>query len=102
MKVLTQLFLLLVLVSGCNPEVPSNVVSPPTSEERQDFGYFLSWSPDDKLLSVTTNSGLYVYNTDMLKQVAAFPGLGGSTVAFSNEYMSAIDHDGMSVWGRKD
>jgi WD40 repeat protein len=102
MKVLTQLFLLLLIASACNPVAPANVVSPPTSEERQDFGYFLSWSPDDKLLSVTTNTGLYVYDTNTFTQVAAFPNLGGATADFSNEYLSAIHHDGMYVWDRKD
>jgi WD40 repeat protein len=100
MKLLTRLFLLALIVSACTPALQSDVVTTP--EERQDFGYFLRWSPDDKLLSVTANSGLYVYDTDTLEQVAAFPGLGGSTVAFSNEYMSAINHGGLYAWDRKD
>ncbi len=102
MKVLARLFLFVLIVSACNPIPAANVVSPPTVEERQDFGYFLSWSPGDQLLSVTANTGLYVYDANTLKQVAAFPGLGGATVALSNEYMSAINHDGMYVWDRKD
>jgi WD40 repeat protein len=102
MKVLTRLFLFVQVISACNPLAAANVVSPPTAEERQDFGYFLSWSPDNKLLSVTANTGLYVYDANTLQQVAAFPGLGGTTVAISNETISAIDHDGMYVWDRKD
>jgi WD40 repeat protein len=34
--------------------------------------------------------------------LASFPGLGGSTVTFANEYMSAINGDGMYVWSLED
>lgn len=104
MKFLTQLFLFVLVISACNPVAQSSVDVPsaPAIEERQDFGYFLAWSPDDRLLSVTTNTGLYVYDTNTFEQVAAFPDLRGSTVTISNEYMSAINHDGMYVWDRKD
>jgi WD40 repeat protein len=102
MKVLTQLFLLLLIASACTPLAQSSAVPIPTLEERQDFGYVLSWSADDKLLSVTTNTGLYVYDTNTLKQVAAFPDLSGSTAEFSSEYMTAINQAGMHVWDRKD
>jgi WD40 repeat protein len=102
MKVLFQLFLILLIISACNPEEPASVVSPDRPEERQDFGYYLAWSPDDKLLSVTTNTGLYVYDTSNFKQVAALPGMSASTIDFSNEYMAAINHDGLYVWDRKD
>ena len=104
MKVLAQLFLFLLIVSGCNPAVQPKAESSslPATENRQDFGYSLAWSPDDKLLSVTTNTGLYVYDTSTLKQVAAFPDLSGVTVDLSNEFMAAIDNDGLYVWDRRD
>ncbi len=104
MKHLTRLFLFLLIVSACSPAAQSNMAAStqPAIEERQDFGYFLAWSPDDELLSVTTNTGLYVYDTDTFEQVAAFPDLSGSTVELSDQYMAAIDQDGMVVWDRKD
>lgn len=104
MKFLTQLFLFVLVISACNPVARSSVDVPPAPaiEERQDFGYFLAWSSDDRLLSVTTNTALYVYDTNTFEQVAAFPDLSGSTVDLSNKYMSAIDHDGMYVQDRKD
>lgn len=101
MKHLTRLFLFVLLVSACNPIAPTNVVSPPTPEERQDFGSSLRWSPDDRLLAITTNTGLYIYDTHSFQQVAAFPGLIGATVDFSSEYMSAFGQEGVSVWDRK-
>jgi WD40 repeat protein len=104
MKVPAQLFLFMLIISACTPVAQSNVDASfaPAIEERQDFGYFLAWSPDDRLLSVTTNTGLYLYDTGTFEQVAAFPGISGSTVDLSNEYISAINHDGMYLWDRKD
>jgi WD40 repeat protein len=54
------------------------------------------------LLAVTTQTGLYVYDTQTFKQAAALTGFSGSTVAFSKDYMAAINGDGLYVWGLKD
>ncbi|HLO31667.1 MAG TPA: hypothetical protein VK249_21115 [Anaerolineales bacterium] len=103
MKFLKKLFLLILILSACAPVTPY-AQTPPTGvlQEYQDFGYELSWSPDDQLLSVTTNTGLYVYDARSFKQLAAFAGLGGSISIFSGEYLAAFNHDGVFVWNRKD
>lgn len=92
MKPLISLFLLVLVLSAC--------ASP--SQSQQDFGNFLSWSPDDQLLAVAANTGIYVYDTSTLEQVADFPGVAGSTVVFSEEYMSAINGGSLSVWKLED
>src|SRR5215211_7659196 len=104
MNSLPRLFLFVLFLSACGPVTPISTDVLPTSvpQEYQDFSYYLSWSPDNKLLSVTTNTGLYVYDAQTFKQLAAFSGLSGSTVAFANGYMSAIDGDAMYVWNLKD
>lgn len=89
--------LLVLLISACAP-VPSS----PTQVEYQDFGSFLRWSPDDNLLAVTANTGLYVYDTATLKQVANFPDMAGSIAAFSDRYLAAINQQGLYVWALKD
>lgn len=103
MKFLAVLFLLGLLASACAPATSvKDILSTVVPQGYQDFGYSLTWSPDDELLAVTTQTGLYVYDTLTFKQVAAFPGLSGSTVAFSDDYMSAINGDGLYVWNLKD
>lgn len=103
MRFITKLSLLVVIISGCAPIVSRQDILPaPIPQEYQDFGYYLAWSPDDKLLAVTTNTGLYVYDAHTFEQLASFPGLSGSTVTFASEYMSAINSDGMYVWSLKD
>jgi hypothetical protein len=63
MRFITKLFLLVVIISACAPIISKQGVLPaPIPKEYQDFGYYLTWSPDDQLLSVTTNTGLYVYD----------------------------------------
>ena len=103
MKFSIILFLLVSLVSACAPVTPGKDILPTSvPQEYQDFAYYLTWSPDDKLLSVTATTGLYVYDTSTFKQLVAFSDLGGSTVTFSSKYMTAINHGGMYVWSRKD
>ncbi|RPJ23861.1 MAG: hypothetical protein EHM33_19690, partial [Chloroflexi bacterium] len=99
MKPFIRITILVLLISSCTPSL-SNV--PPTQIEYQDFGYYLTWSPDDKLLSVTANTGLYVYDATTFKQVAAFAEFSGSTVAFAGEYMAAINGNSVQVWNLKD
>src|SRR5689334_19230963 len=96
MKSLLRISLLVLIISACAPEVTK------TQTELQDFGYELSWSPGDTVLAVTTQTGLYVYDTHTFKQVAAMPGFSGSTATFSKDYMAAINGDGLYVWGLKD
>jgi WD40 repeat protein len=96
MKFSTMLFLLALTVLACAPGGTVNL----DLQEYQDFGYSLAWSPDDELLAVTANTGLYGYDTHTFKQVAAFAGLGGSTATFARNYMAAIDGDGLYVWDR--
>src|SRR3990172_5055797 len=99
MKPFIQIVTLVLLISSCTPAL-TNV--PPTQVEYQDFGYNLTWSPDDKLLSVTTNTGLYVYDTTTFKQVAAFAVLGSSGVAFADGYMAVVNGNSMHVWALKE
>ena len=105
MKFSATLFLLALTVSACAPggTVNANDVLPSLGlQQYQDFGYYLAWSPEDELLAVTANTGLYVYDTDTFAQLAAFSGLSGSTVTFAKDYMAAINGDGVYVWNRKD
>lgn len=99
MKPFIRISILVLFISACAPSF-SNV--PPTQTEYQDFGYSLTWSPDDRLLSVTTNTGLYVYDTGTRKQVAAFTVPGGSSVAFADKYMAAINGSSLYVWDLTD
>ena len=104
MKFSAILSLFALTVSACVPggAVNTDMSSSPVPQEYQDFGYSLAWSPDDELIAVTANTGLYVYNTHTFEQLAAFSGLSGSTVDFSSNYMTAINSAGMYVWDRKD
>lgn len=98
MKLLTKLSVFVLILSACAP------LSLPTSDsnDRQDSAYYLTWSPDDQLLAVTTFTGLYVYDTNTFEQMATFAGLSGSVVTFSKEYMAAINGNILRVWGLKD
>src|SRR5690349_18651050 len=104
MKFSAILSLFALTVSACVPggAVNTDMSSSPIPQEYQDFGYSLAWSPDDELIAVTANTGLYVYNTHTFEQLTAFSGLSGSTVDFSSNYMTAINSAGMYVWDRKD
>ena len=104
MKTLTNLFTLALMISACAPATPigTDTLPTPVPQEYQDFGYYLSWSPDDQLLAVTTNTGLYVYDTNTFNQLEAFSGFSGSTVVFSSKFMAAINGNGVYVWSRKD
>lgn len=101
MKFLPSLLLFILILSACGPVTP---VSPPTStpQEYQDFAYQMVWSPDDSMIALTTNTGLYVYDTKTYKQLAAFDGLGGATALFSKTYLAAVIHEKVFVWKLKD
>jgi len=104
MKLLIKLCILALVLSACNQAVPIATPTLPTSvsQEYQDFSYEMVWSPDDAMIALTTATGLYIYDTKTYKQLAAFDDLAGSTVAFSDQYLSAINHDGVFVWSLKD
>lgn len=97
-----HIFIIVLAIPSCTVRAPLPVTESSPQAEYQDFGYELAWSPDNQLLSVTTNTGLYVYDTNTLKQLAAFDGLGGSITAFSKEYLAAINGNGLYIWDLKD
>ena len=104
MKHLTKLTLLFVILSACTPlasPTPEAALTPGIYKY-QDFAYYMTWSSDDTLIALTTLTGLYVYDTNTQKQLAAFDKLSGSNVAFGKEYMAAINGDGLFVWNLKE
>jgi len=104
-KILLKSFLLFVfLISACGPLVsatPQSALTPGTYKY-QDFAYYMTFSPDDTLLAVTTLTGLYVYNVKTHEQLAGFEKPSGSTITISKKYMAAITNDGLFVWDLKD
>ena len=104
MKLLIKLPILALVLSACTQPVPVAAPTLPASvsQKYQDFSYEMVWSPDDAMIALTTATGLYIYDTKTYKQLAAFDDLAGSTFAFSDEYLSAINHDGVFVWSLKD
>jgi WD40 repeat protein len=101
MKILSILFLFALILSACGPVTP---VSLPTStpQEYQDFAYQIVWSPNDSMIALTTQTGLYVYDTITYRQLAAFDGLGGATAVFSKSYLAAVIHEKLFVWKLED
>lgn len=104
MKFLLSLCLLVLLISACSPatEPATPTIAEATLPEFQDFSYRMIWSSDDRLIALTTNTGLYVYETSAYKQVAAFDGLGGSTAVFGTNTLAAVNSKGIFVWSLAD
>jgi len=104
MKIPAALSLFALLLSACGPVTPSdaNILPAPVPQEVQDFSYQMVWSPDDSMIALTTNTGLYIYDTTTFRQLAAFTGFSGSTVAFASEYLIAINSRGLYVWKLKE
>lgn len=104
MKFLAKLSLFVLILSACAPLSSPKPESLLTfdSNDHQDSAYYLTWSPDAKLLAVTTFTGVYVYDTNTFEQMAIFAELSGSVVTFSKEYMAAINGNTIRVWGLKD
>jgi WD40 repeat protein len=96
MRLLIQISMLVLIISACAPEATK------TYTTHQDFGYELNWSPNNTLLAVTTETGLYIYDIHTFKQVKSFSGFSGSAVVFSKDYLAAINGDGLYVWSLKD
>jgi WD40 repeat protein len=101
MKFLPRLLLFILILSACGPVTPVGL-PPSIPREYQDFSYQMVWSPDDTMIALTTNTGLYVYDTKTYKQLAAFDGLGGATAVFSKTYLAAVIHEKLFVWKLKD
>lgn len=105
MRILAKLFFPLVLIlSACGPVTPVHidVLPTPVPQEYQDFSYQMVWAPDDSMIALTTNTGLYVYDTKTYKQLAAFDELAGATAVFSSQYLAAVNHQKLFVWNLKD
>lgn len=101
MKLLPSLLLFALILSACGPVTPVRL-STLTPREYQDFAYQMVWSPDDSMIALTANTGLYVYDTNTYKQMAAFDGLGGATAVFSKTYLTAVVGEKVFVWRLKD
>jgi WD40 repeat protein len=99
MKKFAILSLFALLLSACGPLVPvTPEVSPePSVNEYQDFAYDIVWSQDDSMVALTTNLGLYVYDTKTSKQLFSFD-QNGSTVVFGKKYMAFVNWQGLFVY----
>lgn len=102
MKFLLRLLLFVVILSACGPVTPVSPFSTRVPQEYQDFSYQMVWSPDDSMIALTANTGLYVYDTKTYEQLAAFDGLGGATAIFSKTYLAAVVREQVFVWNLKD
>lgn len=102
MKVLISLFLFVLILSSCAPVTPAGTLPTPVPQQLQDFASQMVWSLDDALIALSTNTGLYVYDTKTYKQLAAFDGQSGSPVVFSHSYLAAVNRKGLFVWNLKD
>ena len=99
MRILAKVFFpLILLLSACGPVTPPT----PVPQEYQDFAYQMVWAPDDSMIALTTNTGLYVYDTKTYKQLAAIHELAGGTAVFSRNYLAAVNHQKLFVWDLKD
>ncbi len=92
--------LMLAIIPGCGPVTP--LPPQPTAQQLQDFAYQLTWSPDDRLLAASSNTGLYLLDTKTYKQVAAFPEAKGADVAFGSQRMAASNGQTVRVWDLQD
>ncbi|MDO9300949.1 MAG: hypothetical protein Q7T89_06175 [Anaerolineales bacterium] len=99
MKILIKLALFVFLLSACGPLTPItfDASSTPAIDEYQDFAYDIVWSQDDSMAALTTNTGLYVYDTKTYDQLFSFD-QNGSTVVFGKKYMAFINWQGLFVY----
>ena len=102
MKFLPGLLLFILILSACGPVTPVSTFSTRVPQEYQDFSYQMVWSPDNSMIALTANTGLYVYDAKTYKQLAAFDGLSGATAAFSKTYLAAVVHEKLFVWKLND
>ena len=94
-----SLFVFVFLLSACGPLIPltPEPALTPGTYEYQDFAYDIVWSQDNSMVALTTNTGLYVYDTNTYKQIFKFE-RNGSTVAFGKEYLAFVNWDGLFVY----
>ena len=102
MKFSAKLLLLVSILASCAPVRSDNSGKLTVFQELPDFAYQMVWSPDDSMIALTTNTGLYIYDTKTYKQVAAFKDLSGATVVFGTQYLAAVTHEKLVVWNLKD
>ncbi len=99
MKLLIKLSLVVFALSACGPVVP--ITAEPTSitntSEYQDFAYDIVWSQDEKIVALTTQTGLYVYDTKTYKELFSFD-QNGSTTVFGKDYLAFINWQGLFVY----
>src|SRR5688572_10938609 len=99
MKFLIKLSLLALALSACGPVVPitAEPAITPFVDEYQDFAYEIVWSQDEKMVALTTGTGLYVYDTKTYKQVFSFD-QNDSTAVFGKDYLAFINRRGLFVY----
>lgn len=99
MKLLIKLSLLALALSACGPVVPitAEPVTTPLVDEYQDFAYEIVWSQDEKMVALTTGTGLYIYDTKTYKQLFSFDQTG-STAVFGKDYLAFINSRGLFVY----
>jgi hypothetical protein len=66
-------------------------------DQYQDFAYDIVWSRDDSMVALTTQTGLYVYNTKSYKELFSFD-QNGSTAVFGEKYLAFINWQGLFVY----
>lgn len=98
MRLLAKLFLFASIVSACGPVTPFSTLPTAASQEYQDFSYQMVWSADDSMIALTTNTGLYIYDTKSYEQLAALDGVSGATAVFSKKYLAATTNTQVFVW----
>lgn len=104
MKFLVKLILFVLTLSACGPVTPvqTELLPTPVPQEYRDFTYRMVWSPDDSMIALTTNTGLYVYDPKTHKQLAAFEEPRGATALFSESYLAAVSLEKLFVWELED
>jgi WD40 repeat protein len=102
MKFLPKLLSFALILSACGPVTPVSTFSTRVPQGYQDFAYQIVWSPDDSMIALTTQTGLYVYDMQTYKQLVAFEELGGATAVFSKVYLAAVVRAQVFVWKLKD
>jgi hypothetical protein len=93
MKIQARLYLFVFFRSACGPVTPQT----PGTQKYQDFAYDIVWSQDNSMVALTTETGLYVYDTNIYKEIFKFD-RNGSTVAFGKKYLAFVNWDGLFVY----
>ncbi len=101
MKFLIKFFLFAFALSACGPVLPitTEPTAIATTSEYQDFAYDIVWSQDASMVALTTQTGLYVYDTITYKELFSFD-QNGSTAVFGENYLAFINWQGLFVYER--